>query len=188
MNGPLILAFIGLLSFQAAAADSPGLRLVPTRIVIPERGALTGYILTTASNTVSFLPPERWKVEKKSKQVIITAPDLSATLTLLVFDDLRRTNGWDWAEVRREVCARVPGSRLIRETDCHASDAPGKAYDIEQIAANGSKLVRRTAIVPFQSGVAEITLTAVKSQFPDQTYVFGTFMSSLRFAALSANR
>ena len=184
----LLIVLVSALSFHVAAAEFAPISLVPTRVVIAERGALTGFLLMTASNTVSFLPPDRWKVDKKSRQVVIAAPDLSATLTLQVFDNLWRTNGWNWAAVRHDLCTRNPQSHLVREIDCYASDAAGKAYDIEQKAANDAKLITRTAVVPFQSGIAEITLTTVKSRFADQTYVFGTFMSSLRFASLSANR
>ena len=115
------------------------------------------------------------------------APDMGAALTLQVFDNLHRTNGWNWAEVRRQLAERWKDARIVREFDCYASDSPGKAYDMEETGAKGAKITRRVAVVPFSSGVIEVSLAAPRSRFPAASYFFGTLMSSLRFTAPGAN-
>jgi len=174
----LVGCFIAVgLAATLRAADTP--KMFATRIDIPERGEVPGYLFVVGTNKFSFIAPQGWKPEGKveRREVVFMAPDLDASLTLKI---LGSTNSMTAKEVRESLEQRFPNARLLNEFNCHGATQSGWGFDLEQVAAEKARVRIRLGVVPLPDGVAEVVLRAPAARIGDLYFVFGRFLASFQ--------
>ena len=114
-----ILAFGLAFASALSAADAP--KMFATRVEIPERGEVPGYLFVVGTNKFSFIAPTGWKPEGKvdRREVVFISPELDASLTLKISDGARALT----SEAVRDILAeRFPNAKVTNELDCHAAN------------------------------------------------------------------
>ena len=172
----LLLPFFGLAGVLWAA-DTP--KMFATRVEIPERGDVPGYLCVLGTNKFSFITPTGWKPEAKleRREVIFISPDLDASLTLKLAEGSQLLPG---NETRTNLLGRFPDTTLVGRFNCYAASEEGRGYFLEQKAADKGKVKIRYGVVPVPGGTAEFILRAPAMRMPDLHLVYGRFLASFR--------
>lgn len=172
----LFLALAGTLS----AADTP--RMFATRVEIPERGEVPGYLCVLGTNKFSFISPAGWKPEAKldRREVVFISPDLGASLTLKIIENGQWLRG---SETRSNLLERFPNTRVVEKFNCYAANQKGRGYVLEQAAAEKARVKIRYGIIPVPGGTAEFILRAPAVHIRDLHLVFGRFLASFQVEA-----
>src|SRR5688572_11373002 len=68
----------------ALSAFAEPLRLIEHKINIPERGPVTGYLVSVETNHFSFLPPALWRTSHKpgANSIAVMSPDLTSSISI----------------------------------------------------------------------------------------------------------
>jgi hypothetical protein len=172
-------AFCGLTG-ALAAADAP--KMFATRVEIPERGEVPGYLCVVGTNKFSFITPTGWKPEAKldRREVIFISPGLDASLTLKITED---TQALGEQELRDKLLERFPNATILDTFNCYAANQIGQGYILEQKAAEKGKVRIRYGVVQVPGGTAEFILRAPTLRMPDLYLVYGRFLASFRVDA-----
>jgi len=158
-------------------------RFFPQPVEIPERGEVISYVLLLGTNRFSFLPPPNWqlKYEAAERKAVLIPRDLAASMTLkIVLTNQPGAEPLAPEPLRLRVLESLPQARIIHEFPCYTSARKGLAFDLEQVAANRTKLVTRQAYVPFSAGLIEFSLTTPASRFPKFKSAFSSLLTSFR--------
>lgn len=159
------------------AADTP--KMFATRVEIPERGEVPGYLCVLGTNKFSFITPSGWKPEAKleRREVIFISPELDASLTLRMTDE---TPSLAASDVRDQLLQRFANAAIVDRFNCYAMNQIGVGYVLEQRAADKGKVNIRYGVVPVPGGTAEFILRAPAVRMPDLHLVYGRFLASFR--------
>lgn len=163
-----------------AAADTP--KMFATRVEIPERGEVPGYLCVVGTNKFSFITPTGWKPEAKldRREVIFISPGLDASLTLKLDEDTQPLTD---QEIRDKVPERFPNATIVDTFKCYAANQTGHGYILEQKAAEKGKVKIRYGVVQVPGGTAEFILRAPAVRMPDLHLIYGRFLASFRVDA-----
>jgi hypothetical protein len=150
-----------------------------TRVEIPERGEVPGYLCVVGTNKFSFITPAGWKPEAKldRREVIFISPGLDASLTLKLTED---TETLTEQELRDKLLQRFPNATIVDSFNCYAANQTGRGYILEQKAADKAKVKIRYGVVQVPGGTAEFILRAPGVHMPDLHLVYGRFLASFR--------
>jgi hypothetical protein len=163
-----------------AAAETP--RMFATRVDIPERGEVPGYLCVLGTNKFSFITPMGWKPEARldRREVIFISPDLDSSLTLKLSETTQIPTG---KEIREMLLQRFPNAALVDRFNCYAANETGRGYVLEQKAAAKGRVRVRYGIIPVPGGTAEFILRAPATRMPDLHLVYGRFLGSFHVQA-----
>jgi hypothetical protein len=157
------------------AADSP--KMFATRVDIPERGEVPGYLCVLGTNKFSFITPSGWKPEARldRHEVVFISPDLDASLTLKLSEGAELLKG---DELRDQLLQRFPNAAVVDRFNCYAANEAARGYILEQKAAEKGKVKIRYGAIPVPGGTAEFILRAPAIRMPDLHLVYGRFLAS----------
>lgn len=180
----LCAAALGFGPAVARAADA--FRLVRVPVLIPERGEVLGYLVTTGSDEIAFLPPPRWHVDANpEKQTIgLYTEDFGTAFQFHILphptlsEQPPKAENW-----RGSVTNRFAEGKIIREFPCFSSAQTGVAFDVERPAAGDSIIITRLAFLPFEHGTIEFELTTRPEKLEQYHFVFNSLLSSMRITA-----
>jgi hypothetical protein len=173
--------FLFLSSLSAfGAAEAP--KMFATRLDIPERGEVPGYLCVLGTNKFSFITPTGWKPEARldRREVIFISPDLDASLTLKLSEGAEPPTV---KEIREQLLQRFPNAALVEKFNCYAANETGRGYILEQKAADKGRVKIRYGIIPIPGGSAEFILRAPAMRMPDLHLVYGRFLGSFQVQA-----
>lgn len=153
-----------------------------TRVEIPERGEVQGYLCVLGTNKYSFIAPAGWKPEAKldRREVVFISPELDASLTLKLQD---KTATLDTETSREQLQQRFANATVVGRFNCYAGNEKGEGYFLEQKAAEKGKVKIRYGVVAVPGGAAEFILRAPATRMPDLNLVYGRFLASFRVDA-----
>ena len=176
----LAAAFALLCGLSGPAQD---FRLLPNRVMIPERGEVAGYMILTASNKFSFLPPHGWKVSGSpaDNKVILMTRDLVASVTLTVrAERADKPEPASSEQFRQRLEERYPEARIVRELTCYTGGNKGVGFDLEHTAKDRPSMSTRLVFVPYEGGLVEFNLTTPTRAFPSFHPAFGNLLTSFQ--------
>ncbi|HKQ38640.1 MAG TPA: hypothetical protein VJ063_11220 [Verrucomicrobiae bacterium] len=168
---------LATLPMALGAADVQ--KMFATRVEIPERGEVSGYLCVLGTNKYSFIGPGGWKPEAKldRREVVFISPELDASLTFKVQEGIGAAGGKDSHEA---VLQRFPNATIVDEFNCYAADQIGRGYVLDQKAADKGKVKIRYGIIAVPGGTAEFILRAPGVRMPDLHLLYGRFLASFR--------
>lgn len=171
-----LLALAGTLS----AADKP--RMFATRVEIPERGEVPGYLCVLGTNKFSFISPTGWKPEARldRREVIFISPELDASLTFRIVEGTTMLKA---SQTRSNLLERFSNTRVVEKFNCYAANQKGRGYVLEQTAADKGRVKIRYGVIPVPGGTAEFILRAPAVRIRDLHLVFGRFLASFQVEA-----
>lgn len=174
---PVVIGLPLILASMLSAADVP--KMFATRVEIPERGEVPGYLFVIGTNKFSFITPTGWKPEGKvdRREVVFISPELDASLILRITDGARTLTP---EALRESLAERFPDAKIIYEFNCHAASQSGVAFDLEQQAADKAKVGIRHGVLRLPGGAAELTLRGPVKHMADLHLVFGRFLASFQ--------
>jgi len=157
-------------------------KMFATRVEIPERGEVPGYLCVLGTNKFSFIAPTGWKPEAKldRREVVFISPELDASLTFKVRENAEAPESKDR---REQALARFPNATIVDEFNCYAADQVGRGFVLEQKAAEKGKVKIRYGVVNVPGGTAEFVLRAPGVRMPDLHLLYGRFLASFRVDA-----
>lgn len=172
---PLLL----LALFAATLLAKDVQKMFATRVEIPERGEVPGYLCVLGTNKYSFIAPTGWKPEAKLDrgEVVFISPELDASLTLKIQDG---TEALDGEKTRERLAQRFTNATVVGRFNCYAADQIGEGYFLEQKAAEKGKVKIRYGLVAVPGGAAEFIMRAPATRMPDLNIVYGRFLASFR--------
>ena len=173
----VLLGGWGLASVQGAEP----FRLFTRPLVIPERGAVTSYVLETAPERYGFLPPADWVVQENAttREVVMMAPSLTTSIRFKIVPadpespDDPGTETW-----RNAILEPYPGARVVGEFPCYTGSGAGTAFDLERTAAERLKISTRLAVIPLAEGRVEFNLTTPAGTLAEYHLAFGNLLTS----------
>ena len=162
-------------------------KILATRLEIPERGDVPGYLLIQGTNRFRFMSPAGWKPEGRldRREVIFISAELDASLTFKVLDGAKPAS---LEETRRRVQEQVSNSKLLHEFPCYAVGRVGMGFEFEQMGAEKARVNVRYGVIPLPAGMAECILRAPSGRIRDLELVFGQFLASLQTDTRSARK
>src|SRR5688572_19691859 len=121
------------------AAEIP--KMFATRVEIPERGEVPGYLCVLGTNKFSFISPPGWKPEAQleRREVIFISPDLDASLTLKLSETGKVSTS---AETLDRIAQLFPNAKIVEKFHCYAANQRGRACVLEQATAAGKTKVK----------------------------------------------
>jgi hypothetical protein len=174
-----LLRLLLLASLPAAASAAEVAKMLATRVEIPERGEVQGYLCVLGTNKFSFIPPPGWKPEARleHREVVFIAPELDASLTLKLQNEEHLLPG---KGARTNLAERFPNATVVGRFNCYAANEIGPGYFLDQKAAEQAKVKIRYGVVPIPGGTAEFILRAPSVRMPDLHVLYGRFLASFR--------
>jgi len=175
----LLYPVLLLASLSATLLAKDVQKMFATRVEIPERGEVPGYLCVLGTNKYSFIAPPGWKPEAKLDrgEVVFISPELDASLTLKIQD---RTEALDGEKTREGLPQRFTNATVVGRFNCYAANQIGEGYFLEQKAAEKGKVKIRYGVVAVPGGAAEFILRAPATRMPDLNIVYGRFLASFR--------
>ncbi len=172
-------------------AASESFQLIPGFVEIAERGRVPSYIILTESNRFSFLPPPGWNVSHNAseRKVTLVSKDLGASLSFSILPaDTAGGKALSVEELRDQLMVRYPDAKIVRDFPCFSGGNSGQGFDLERLIGKKSPVSMRVAIVPFQSGKLEFSLTTASPKFPKYQQTFGALLGSFQIEPASPSR
>jgi len=185
--GFCLLAGCGVASLQGAEQ----FWLFTRPLVIPERGAVTSYVLQTSQERYCFLPPADWVVKENAatREVVMMAPTLTTSISFKILPANSDSSvGTDLEEWRKAILKQYPGARMVAESPCHTGTGAGTAFDLERTAANRLKISTRLAVVPMSGGRIEFNLTTPAGKLEEFHLAFGNLLTSFTVEAAATRQ
>lgn len=187
----LIVCGFAVLSISAPARGAEDFKMLPQSLHIPERGEVTSYLILTASNRFSFLPPPAWNVSESAaeKSVTCVPDDFGAKISFKIIPGIsRNVQDLRTDAFRNEVAARYPGARVVGEFRCYTGGKSGLAFDVERSFEKRPPVTSRLAFVPFEGGLVEFELTTETRRFSHYHLVLGNLLTSFRIEAIPSKK
>jgi len=164
----------------ALSTFSEPLKLVERQVNIPERGLVTGYLVSSGTNHFSFLPPPLWRTSHLpgADSVAIMAPDGIASIAIEFLPPKA-----DEPQARSTLIkTRFPDAGIEDTADCNTGLGPSAASDLRRKAAGNLRLTSRVIYVFTPAATIEFTLTGPTAKFADYTTAFASVANSFRAA------
>jgi hypothetical protein len=180
MNLRALGTWVVLLSCALSTFSGP-LELIEQQIEIPERGPVTGYLLSLGTNHFSFLPPPRWRASHRpgANSVAIMSSDSTTSITIDFIAVKADGEGHNPLSLIKERFAdTTPGESI----DCHTGLGLAIGYDLQRKGASGLRLTSRVIYVLTPAAVIEFTLTAPAATFLVHATAFAGLVNSFRVA------
>jgi hypothetical protein len=179
MNLRALGTSVALLGCALSTFSEP-LKLVEQRVNIPERGAVTGYLVSSGTNHFSFLPPPLWRTSHRpgANSVAIMAADGTTSIAI----EFLAPNA-DEAQVRSTLIkTRFPDAAIEDTSDCNTGLGVSTACDLRRKAAGDLRLTSRVIYVFTPGATIEFALTGPTAKFAEHTTAFASVVNSFRTA------
>ena len=166
-------------------------QLITGFVEIAERGRVPSYIILTESNRFTFLPPPGWNISHNAseRKVTLVPKDLGASLSFSILPaDTAAGKALSVEELKDQLLVRFPDAKIVRDSPCFSGGNTGRAFDLERLVGKKSPVSMRVAIVPFQGGKLEFSLTAATPSFPKYQQTFGALLGSFQIEPASPSR
>ena len=175
----LLFRLILLVGLPATLCAADVQKMFATRVEIPERGEVPGYLCVLGTNKFSFIAPTGWKPEAKleRREVVFISPELDASLTLKLQEGVEAP---DAAQQREQLLQRFANASVVGRFNCYAANQTGRGYFLDQKTGDKGKIKIRYGVVPVPGGTAEFILRAPAVRMPDLHLVYGRFLASFR--------
>lgn len=165
-----------LLGCALSAFPEP-LRLVEQQIQIPERGSVTGYLVSVETNHFSFLPPPGWRTSHKpgGNSIAILSTDLTTSITI----QLTPLAPNEPRPRRMELLVhQFPDEIIGKSVRCHTGLGPSRSYDIDRKPVDGVRITSRIIHAFTPTFAVQFTLTAPAAKFDEHTTTFANLVNS----------
>jgi len=174
----LLLQSLLLAALPVALGAADVQKMFATRVEIPERGEVPGYLCVLGTNKFSFIAPTGWKPEARldRREIVFISPELDASLTFKVHEGAEAPG----KDAREQVLQRFPNATIVDEFNCYAANQTGRGYILEQKAADKAKVKIRYGVITVPGGTAEFILRAPAVRMPDLHLLYGRFLASFR--------
>ena len=179
MNLRALGTWVVLLGCALSTFSEP-LKLVERQVNIPERGVVTGYLVSSGTNHFSFLPPPLWRTSHRpgANSVAIMSAD-GATSMAIEFLEPKT----DESQARSTLIkTRFPDAAVEDTFDCNTGLGPSAVSDLRRKAAGDLRLTSRVLYVFTSAATIEFTLTGPTAKFADHTTAFASVVNSFRAA------
>ena len=175
----LLLRLLTLAALPATLLAKDVQKMFATRVEIPERGEVPGYLCVLGTNKYSFIAPPGWKPEAKldRREVVFISPELDASLTLKLQEGAEIA---DREKTGETLPQRFSNATVVGRFNCYAADQIGQGYFLEQKASDKAKVKIRYGVITVPGGTAEFILRAPAMRMPDLNLVYGRFLASFR--------
>jgi hypothetical protein len=179
MNLRALGTWVGLLGCALATFAEP-LKLVERQVNIPERGPVTGYLLSSGTNHFSFLPPPLWRTSHRpgANSVAIMSADGTTSIAI----EFLSPKAEEPQAKSTLIKTRFPDAAIDDPFDCSTGLGPSIAYDLRRKAAGDIRLTSRVIYVFTPVAVIEFALTGPTAKFADHTTAFASVVNSFRAA------
>lgn len=167
------------ISLQAGQSFSLSTRTVE----IPENGTVEHLVMRTSNIEISFQPPAGWKADINTNSGVIAwvSSDYATMLSLKIESEgSEKAPSLKPEDFRKLLLAERPTAKVREEFPCHAANASGIGFDVEQNTDAAPSNCSRIAYIPVQGGVAQITLSTSSAEFDRRQITFTRFLNSLR--------
>lgn len=164
-------------------------RLSTRNEAIPENGIVSYTVLRSEVNEFSFLPPPQWRqaIDQKASSISWTAPDYRTSIQMQLHNTTSNGIPKLQAEsLRQELTSRHKQVKILEQFPCYSSGSAGLAFDWERPGEGGFTIRSRSAFLPIDGGLVELTLTASKEQFETRQMDLMRLLNSLRITAVKA--
>lgn len=180
MNLRALGTWVVLLGCALSTFSEP-LKLIEQQIDIPERGPVTGYLLSVGTNHFSFLPPPEWRTSHKpgSASVAVISSDRRTSITI---EFLRAPPDDPAPSAQALLKKRFAESTPGESSECFTGLGGATSYDLQRKAAGDVRLNSRVIYVFTPAAVIEFALTSPAATFPDQAHAFANLVNSFRVA------
>ena len=177
MNLRALGTWVVLLGCALSTFSEP-LKFVERQINIPERGLVTGYLLSSGTNHFSFLPPPLWRTSHRpgANSVAILSADGTTSIAIEFLSPKA-----DAPEARSTLIkTRFPDATVDNSFDCNTGLGASTACDLRRKAAGELRLTSRVIYVFTPAAVIEFILTGPTARFDDHTTAFASVVNSFR--------
>jgi hypothetical protein len=161
------------------SAFSGPLKLIEQKINIPERGAVTGYLVSVETNHFSFLPPPLWRTSHKpgANSIAIMSPDLTSSISI---EFIERIIDEPAPKPVALIEQRFAGAVSNGVFEFHTGFGPALAHDLRRKAGTDVRLTSRVVYVVTPTAIIEFALTAPAAKFEEYTIAFANVVNSFR--------
>jgi hypothetical protein len=163
----------------ALSTFSEPLRLIERQIDIPERGSVTGYLLSLGTNHFSFFPPALWRTSHRPGAGSVVIMSSNGTTSISI-DFLSVKPDEEMPKPLSLIKQRFADGAVGKAFDCHTGLGRAIAYDIQRKPANDLRLTSRVIYVFTPAAAVEFTLTGPTPTFSEHTTAFAGLVSSFR--------
>jgi len=177
MNLRALGTWVGLLGCALSTFSEP-LKLVERRVNIPERGLVTGYLLSSGTNHFSFFPPPLWRTSHRpgANSVAIISADGTTSIAIEFLSPRA-----DEPQARSTLIkTRFPDAAIYDTFEFNTGLGASTACDLRRKAAGDLRLASRVIYVFISDAVIEFTLTGPAASFADHTTAFASVVNSFR--------
>lgn len=174
-----VIVLPGEVTLQAGQPFSLSTRTVE----IPENGTVEHLVMRTSNIEISFQQPAGWKADINTNSGVIAwvSADYATMLSLKIKSEgSEKAPSLKPEDFRKLLLAERPTAKVREEFPCHAANASGIGFDVEQNTDAAPSNCSRIAYIPVQGGVAQITLSTSSAEFDRRQITFTRFLNSLR--------
>jgi hypothetical protein len=177
MNLRALGTWVGLLGCALSTFSEP-LKLVERQINIPERGLVTGYLLSSGTNHFSFLPPPLWRTSHRpgANSVAIISADGTTSIAI----EFLSPKAEEPQARSTLIKTRFPDAAVNDSFGCNTGLGASTASDLRRKAAGDLRLTSRVIYVFTPAATIEFTLTGPTASFADHTPAFASVVNSFR--------
>ena len=179
MNLRALGTWVGLLGCALSTFSEP-LKLVERQLNIPERGLVTGYLLSSGTNHFSFLPPPLWRTSHRPGANSVAI--LSANGTTSIAIEFLSPKADEPQARSTLIKTRFPDATVDDSFNCNTGLGASTASDLRRKAAGDLRLTSRVIYVFTPTATIEFTLTGPTASFADHTPAFASVVNSFRAA------
>ncbi len=177
--------FVSVICFAAVVLHaSDDARLYRELVNIPERGDVTGYVLSTKDYELSFISPAKWSVkfDGATDAATLLPPGLEAGISISIdVQPFLETTPTLSDRLREGILKRYPDATIVSEFTSFAGGKRGVVIDFERrIEKDEVQTSFRRALFEFDEGLVEFELRASSARFPDYHHAFGALLNSLK--------
>ncbi len=161
------------------SAFSGPLKLIEYKINIPERGPVTGYLVSVETNHFSFLPPALWRTSHKpgGNSIAIMSPDLTSGISI---EFIERSVDEPAPKPAALIRQRFAGATSNDPFEFHTRFGPALAHDLHRKVGSEVRLASRVVYVFTPGATIEFALTAPTAKFEESTMAFANVVNSFR--------
>jgi hypothetical protein len=178
MNLRALGTWVGLLGCALSTFSEP-LKLVERQLNIPERGLVTGYLLSSGTNHFSFLPPPLWRTSHRPGANSVAILSANGTTSIAIEFLSPKDEPQDRSTL---IKTRFPDATLDNSFHCNTGLGASTASDLRRKAAGDLRLTSRVIYVFTSAATIEFTLTGPTANFADHTTPFASVVNSFRAA------
>lgn len=175
-----IFALLSFVCLVGTVLCSPA-TLSEHRLLVPERGEVSAFLLTVDSNRFSFIAPPGWRTSCKpgTRTVVMLSDDLAKSMTIEFLDtDIAIPSSRE--RNHQMVAARYPDATVRETFTCRTGLGKGRAFDLARKGADKIRLTSRVVYVSRQWGTIEFALTVPGEKSPDCLTLFDNVVNSFQ--------